>query len=42
MINGMDLNFAEVDGTGASLWEKSWLEVKKRVLWYEFPCYSLI
>lgn len=42
MINGMDLNFTGTDGTKASLWEKPWLEVKKNVLWYEFPCHSLI
>lgn len=42
MINGMDLSFAGADGIGASLWEKTWLEVKKNVLWCEFPCSSLI
>lgn len=42
MINGMDLSFAGIDGTGASLWEKPWLEVKKNELWCEFPCYSLV
>lgn len=42
MINGMDLSFAGIDGTGASLWEKHWLEVKKNELWCEFPCYSLV
>lgn len=42
MINGMDLNVAGADGTGASLWEKPRLEVQKNVLWCEFPRYSLI
>lgn len=42
MINGMVLSFSGADGPGASLWEKPWLEVKKNVLWCEFPCYSLI
>lgn len=42
MINGMRLSFSGADGMGASVWGKPWLEVKKNVLWYEFPCYSLI
>lgn len=42
MINGMDLDFPGAGGTGASLCEKPWLEVKKNMLWCEFPWYSLI